>query len=115
MSKELGKLIQKLRREKGFKSLRSFAKAAGKSPTFICFVEQGSAVPSVETLEILAELLDHRDEIFQAAEKVQPEIEKSLVEDSQNTRIYRKILDLTSQEKFQVMEFIEKNYGKKKK
>lgn len=77
----LGNLIKKLREEKGYSSLRSFAKAVGKSPTFMWKVEQEEAVPGVETLNKIVELLGHKDEIFKAADRVQPEIENIIKED----------------------------------
>jgi transcriptional regulator with XRE-family HTH domain len=54
--------------------MRSFARALRKSPTFVWKVEHGRAVPGNDTLEKMAVLLGHRDEIFQAARRIPPEI-----------------------------------------
>ena len=74
MGHELGDFISRLRREKGFATLRSFAKALGKSPTFMWKVERGESIPGADTLNKISELLGHRDELFSAARKTQPEI-----------------------------------------
>ena len=98
MSKELGILIKRLREENGYRSLRSFAKRIGKSPTFLCKVEHGEAVPSAETLDKIGNWLGSKEEIFQAAGKIAPEIAQ-LLKEPEVMRLLWKISRMTATEK----------------
>lgn len=75
MPEQLGELIQRLRKAKGFRSMRSFASALGKSPTFLWKVEHGQVVPGQETLSDMARILGYEQEIFDAARRLEPKIQ----------------------------------------
>ena len=110
MSKKLGDLIKKLRKEKGYKSLRSFAKAIEKSPTFICKLERGECVPGVETLEKMGNMLGSKEEIFRLANKVEPELER-LVKEPETACFLRKVSKMSSKDREEI--FRNFNFGDK--
>lgn len=57
VTKKLGKRIQKLRKEAGYKSQESFAEALGLSRTHIGHIEQARKNPSMEVLVKIAKKL----------------------------------------------------------
>jgi len=57
VSKKLGKKIQKLRKEIGYKSQEEFAEALRLSRTHVGHIEQGRKNPSMEVLVKIASLL----------------------------------------------------------
>jgi transcriptional regulator with XRE-family HTH domain len=69
--------IRKAReRHPEYKSLRAFARALGKSPSWVSKMERGIEKPSPETLLKIAQLLGLGQEIlFQIAGMIEPDIE----------------------------------------
>ncbi|MFA6184752.1 MAG: helix-turn-helix transcriptional regulator [Candidatus Shapirobacteria bacterium] len=57
VTKRLGKTIQKLRKQIGYKSQEEFAEALGLSRTHIGHIEQGRINPSMEVLLKIAKKL----------------------------------------------------------
>ena len=57
ITKKLGKRIQRLRKEIGYKSQEDFAEALGISRTHIGHIEQGRKNPSMEVLVKIAKKL----------------------------------------------------------
>lgn len=57
VTKRLGKTIQKLRKQIGYKSQEEFAEALGLSRTHVGHIEQGRRNPSMEVLVKIAKKL----------------------------------------------------------
>lgn len=77
---KLGDRIRALREQnETYRSLRHFAAALGKSPSWVSKVERNEEKPGRETLKQIAELLDaDQAELFMLAEQLEPEVEKGL-------------------------------------
>jgi len=73
----LGDFIRDLRLKKKF-SMYDLAKRIGCSPSYIGKLENGQSTISIETLEKLANVLGRREELFCFAQKIPPEIKKTI-------------------------------------
>jgi transcriptional regulator with XRE-family HTH domain len=80
-NKALGERLRDLRsRCVAYRSLRQFAEAIGKSPSWLSKVERGCETPSTETLLLMCSLLDADTRyIFFLARKIEPEVENALL------------------------------------
>lgn len=93
---ELGPFIRELRsQQKPKMSLRKLARLVGVSATFICKLENEGASPSAETLDEMAKILGHRDEIFKKAGKMPPELNRVL-DDVEVRKFMRQLVGLTT-------------------
>lgn len=90
-------LLKELRAKKGL-SLRGLAKAIGKSPAFLCKVERGGSTAGKDTLLKISEILGSKEEIFVAAGKIEPEIER-ILEEKEVRDFLRKISALPVEER----------------
>jgi transcriptional regulator with XRE-family HTH domain len=77
----LATLLRRARKKKGL-SVRELADAVGVSPSFLCRIERGShARMSLKRLALIAKQLDvPLDEVFVAARKIPPEVERFVLE-----------------------------------
>ena len=80
MSVTLGERIRKLREQsQAYRSLRHFAAALGKSPSWVSKVERNEEKPGDDTLVLIAKLLNaEADELFDLARRLEPDIHKGL-------------------------------------
>jgi HTH-type transcriptional regulator, competence development regulator len=94
---KLGDRIRKLREQSPkYKSLRQFADALKKSPSWVSKVERNLEVPSQESIVEIARLLDaDSDELLTLANKLDPEIERDLVRHAEMHGLLRTIKDMT--------------------
>jgi len=78
--KEFGSKLRRLRTDAGF-TLRKFAIAIGKSPTYISRIERGDFdPPSEETLKTIARVLDqNQDEYLASAGKISSDLVKIIL------------------------------------
>lgn len=100
MPDRLGDCIRELRKGSDeFRSLRGFADALGKSPSWVSKVERNLEVPGTESLLHIARILNaNPDELLKLAKKLDPEVEKWLIERTDATVLLRTIKDMTPQQ-----------------
>ena len=101
MPDKLGDYIRQLREQRDeYRSLRHFAEALGKSPSWVSKVERNLEVPGTDTLLQIAALLKaNPDELLKRAEKLDPEVEKALIERyAEVSVLLRTITDMTPQQ-----------------
>ncbi len=81
MANQLGDRIRDTRlKHPVYKSLRQFADRLGKSPSWVSKVERNIEKPGRETLLEIARMLNiNADELFQLADQLAPDVEKTLV------------------------------------
>ncbi len=77
---EFGKLVNKLRNEKGIK-LRKFAEMVGVSPTYISKIERGDFEPPKEDrVKKMAEILDYDpDKLLSEADKADSDLVNKII------------------------------------
>ena len=82
MVKKLGERIRELREQNPvYKSLRQFATALGKSPSWVSKVERNEEKPGNESLILIAKLLGaDAAELFDLADRLEPDVERGLAE-----------------------------------
>ena len=82
MAETLGDRIRSLRQNNPkYRSLRQFAEALGKSPSWVSKVERNHERPGRETLLQIAALLGaDADEFLELARRLDPDVEKALAE-----------------------------------
>lgn len=82
MAKKLGEKIRELREQNPvYKSLRQFAAALGKSPSWVSKVERNEEKPGGDSLVLIAKLLGaDAAGLFDLAERLEPDVERGLAE-----------------------------------
>lgn len=101
MTSRLGDYIRESREQsEEFRSLRHFADALGKSPSWVSKVERNLEVPGMETLLQIATLLKvNPDELLKRADRLDPAVEKALIERyTEVSVLLRTIKDMTPQQ-----------------
>lgn len=80
MTKKLGDRIRELREQsETYKSLRQFAAALNKSPSWVSKVERNEEKPGDESLLLIAKLLRNDPaELFDLAQRLEPDVERGL-------------------------------------
>ncbi|MCL6479740.1 MAG: helix-turn-helix domain-containing protein [Peptococcaceae bacterium] len=63
----IGAKLRQLRKQRNY-SLRTLARLAGLSHSFICDIEHGRCNPSIENLQVLSNSLGVKPEIFLSSE-----------------------------------------------
>jgi transcriptional regulator with XRE-family HTH domain len=98
---QLGDLIRSWREEvPEYLSLRRFADALGKSPSWLSKVERNLEVPGDETLIEIANLLKRDvNKLFEVARRLHPEVKEPLAQRyTQVAGILRTIKDMTPEQ-----------------
>lgn len=96
---KLGDRIRQLREQnETYRSLRQFALALEKSPSWVSKVERNEEKPGDESLLLIARLLNANPaELFDLAERLEPDVERGLVERyAELSGLLRTIKDLPS-------------------
>lgn len=80
MAKKLGDRIRELREQnETYKSLRQFAAALNKSPSWVSKVERNEEKPGDDSLILIAKLLQSDPaELFDLAQRLEPDVERGL-------------------------------------